>query len=391
MFLREPGIELSRQSIPLSPDPQIPERGGVLAGSVPLHGLSEQAPVLPSDYDPAEVKFSFSNDESATYFDQVRSRTALPEYQEATNRVAVVVGESSLAAALPYIPEETIIMVDQSPAMGAFMNRYIEGLRSARTPDDWAEFMGFRHPDTNNDAELKMVSRILFQVEEWRSLGYQHPLADNDAFAEVSELARQKAIIPWRADINSRRDMKRLGKALKAHDAHVTMMNLTNVMACPGALDEASDYAARLRHLPLTPNAPILATTTRPKLTGSFLGLGPIVEATGPFFGLDNLARHGGSTSPYRGGSAVERQYAPAAGRDFEEIFDHNSVIKALLGALGPDLAGVLGPDSDVGARGLNLDLDVVILPGGDQIIMGTAFIDPADKTDPDRKKHGAE
>jgi len=81
----------------------------------------------------------------------------------------------------------------------------------------------------------------------------------------------------------------------------------------------AAEYADILRNLPVTPNAPILTTSRSGKpsshpvaqIANSDTGYG-IVQATGPFFGLDNLAKVGGVLYGRNArGAAVMRQYAP--------------------------------------------------------------------------------
>src|SRR5580698_5575672 len=133
----ETHIEVSSQEIPLTPD-----RISELAPSVPLHHLVALAPAYSDGVSMEETKYSFSNDESAAYFDQIQARTALPEYREAANRTAVVIGESSLMAALPFIAEDTIVVVDKSSNMCAFMGRYIDALRQARTLEGWRAELG---------------------------------------------------------------------------------------------------------------------------------------------------------------------------------------------------------------------------------------------------------
>lgn len=281
------------------------EEAAMLAPSVPLYGLADHAPDISGAG--VEPDYPLSNDESASYFDQARARVALPEYQEATNRTAVVIGESALMATLQFIPEETIVVLDSSAEMCNFMDRYVDTLREAETRIEWGEMMGvFEGKDNPSDYALSLAMRSMQQIREWVTTGYPHPLNSDELFHQARQLALQKAIIPWHGDITSRLDMHKLGKTLRAHDATVTMMNLTNVIAYGQDFPDASGYAKLLGALPITPNAPILTTTTRSKPNAPLDSR--IVEATGPFFGLENLRQHGGRTKAPNRGSVAERQ-----------------------------------------------------------------------------------
>jgi hypothetical protein len=178
------------------------------------------------------------------------------------------------------------------------MARYVEALREADTFDEWAERMGIdgEHAIPGSGVPRALVE-LREQAFEWLHAGYGHPVGEEDLYAQAHALAQEKAIIPWQADFRDKRDMKRLGKVLNAHEANVTMINITNAAADLGvAVENAGLLAQRLGHLPVTPNAPILATSyvAKPPVHPSVEG--NTVEAVGPFFGLDNLAEHGGDS-----------------------------------------------------------------------------------------------
>lgn len=294
-------FEFSGQTIPLTPE--IPSEA---ATSVPLYNLRHTAPKLwpLKRCSSIGVPYSFSNDESAAYYDQTRARTATAEYGAATNRTAIVVGEGALLASLAYIPEETVILVDESADMCRFMKTYVDSLRSSESIDEW------RHSVvTTSD----MSDRLESQATEWVDTGYDHPLTNSEAYDTARTAAQEKAIIPWRANIGNKRQMRRLGDALRDNDANVTMLNLTNVLTYDPEFTNAQRAVQTLKELPLTPHAPILTTNATAKTYPMEPWRTPIVQATGPFFGLENLYQHGGNTQGLNRGSVAERQYAPGA------------------------------------------------------------------------------
>lgn len=106
-------------------------------------------------------------------------------------------------------------------------------------------------------------------------------------------------------------DMQKLGNALRRFDAHVTLINLTNVIQADRRLKNARDYAERLALLPVTEYAPILTTSNLARPNSEIYALGEMV----PFFGVNNLAAHGGSTGRLRPGAAIRRQYPTHSAR----------------------------------------------------------------------------
>lgn len=295
-------IEYSRQNIPRTPEVEALDP----AESRPLYELASVAPKGDlKEFRLGDIHYSFSNDEAAPYFDQLRIRSTFPEFQNATNRTAVLIGESSLIAALPYIEEDTIILLDKSPAMCEFMSRYVEGLKQCETIEEWLAFMGIA--DEEDPRVFRDITfRINEQIYEWELSGHRHGLNSQEVYSAVRDVAKDKAFIPWCADMTDRRAMKRLGKTLKSYNANVTFMNLTNAMPCTSRFNEAHEFVKRFEYLPVTPNAPILTT-------GGAKDGGYIVEMTGPFFGLENLKKFGGKTqADWPGGErgpSSRRQY----------------------------------------------------------------------------------
>lgn len=307
----EPLLEVTRQCIPRSPE-QLPQ----LACSRPLHELATKAPGQLS-FSPADrVEFPFSNDAVASYLSQLTARTQTKDYRTATNRVAVLVGESSLASALPYMPEETIVLLDISAPMCRYMNEYVTVLRTATCLEDWQERMQCGHPELYYSQELQR------QIAHWGSEGQPHSFASPAAFAVAQYHARNKAIITWQADIFSKQKMAKLGDSLREASAHVTFMNLTNVIdACRPNGTPAGVHAtlqacvAQLGQLPFTKDAPLITTSSiaselRPTSQRPLANLAQGV--TGPYFGLEDLARSGSGLRTATIGSVICREYFTA-------------------------------------------------------------------------------
>lgn len=309
-----PQLEVSTQQLASQPNTEVS-----LAPSRPLHELVADAPGVPWPEE-AWITFPFANDEcTAPYFKQLQARVETPGYQSASNRVALLVGESALAANLQYIPEETIILADRSSSMLLFMARYIDALRSMATPEEWMKEMAIDEAALLSKSPhiAHMRSQALAQIKTWRTAGYASPFVDPAAYSEASYIARRKAIIPWCADIKSAQDVAQLGNVLRTYNATVTMMNLTNVMPFASDLATAEEGAEVLAHLPVTDEAPILTTTPGQPDPGkswwhvSDTTIFPL-EMTGPFFGLKNLAEAGGNITLAPYGPLVQRRYATA-------------------------------------------------------------------------------
>lgn len=272
----------------------------------PIFGLDHHAPPLPSQWFLYDVDHPISNDDSAATFGQTVNRQFSPEYQGVKNRVAAIVGESALMASIRYMPEDTILIVDRSPAMIAYMARYVSALRASADIGEWYGYMGFSEQSREYPANIGEIVRNIYQLqaEYWTRAGYNHPAVSGDAFEEAKEQAQQKVIIPWRADITESRDMSQLGKALRAYDASITFLNLTNVLACVSSIRSAEQAADLLDGLPFTSDVPIVLSTEADESTPSDF---KFTHPTRLFFGLDDLRLNGGVTdidSPLRG-SAV--------------------------------------------------------------------------------------
>src|SRR5665213_33767 len=315
-------FEISHQQLPGS------GVGGLeyldFAPSLPLHGLERQArSLIDTPFEPQMVGFPYANDESATYWEQAMSRIKTAEYQAATNRTALLVGESSLAAALPYITENTIVLVDANVHSCIYMQHYVDCLRTAPTIDGWRRQMATvldRDPGSGKTGlyQEKFITLMLKrQIKQWHEAGLQHALGDEEAYQFSSQLARQKAIVPWHADLQDPADMQRLAGVLKAQQATITMANLTNVVDHL----KTTEGPLALEDLPMTEHAPILATSMAavPRDVARLIkeikaqkkrqdpssqdaqeheelfGSTYLAGATGPFFGLRNFVEEGGS------------------------------------------------------------------------------------------------
>jgi len=283
---------------------------------LPLTDLESIAPDLSGfSYDRERVWNAFSNDEcTAPYFEQLVARTETPEYQGAQNRVAVIIGESSLASNLRYIPEETIIWVDNSADKCIYHGEYLAGLREDSGPDEWYDRLQAVGPSG-------ILDSLRYQVVQWEKAG-RTPLLDQNSFDQAQRYARQKAIIPWHADVRSADDMIALGSILQEHNALITMMNLTNVLSYI-RMEDPRSCAALFRDLPLTPNAPILTSYNRMKPEERVLAYikgFPLNFVTGPFFGLQNLANAETAHTVHGLGAIVARNvYPPVDGRVTDE------------------------------------------------------------------------
>lgn len=283
-------LRVTSTGIPVEP-PEAPPH----SPSQPLTGLNHHAPQPNEQISILNAGYVISNDDLAATFGQVQAREFTPLYQRSENRTAVLVGESALMASIRHIPEETIIMLDRAQAMVDYMARYVTALRASGDIEEWYENMGFNNNPNILFAKLHSRLKMLTakQAEYWQRAGYEHPAASDDAFGEASELARQKVIVPWRADLASGRDMRRLGKVLRAHKASVTLLNMTNVLVCEDRLRSAAEAADLLEPLPLTPEAPILVTTAADFTSSAVF---PIAHPARLFFGLKDLREHGGTT-----------------------------------------------------------------------------------------------
>lgn len=279
--------------------------------SGPLHGLAHYAPLLPTEYNTADVHFQFSNDNLASTYSLIEARKQSPSFQAEEHPTALLIGESSLMASIRYMPESTLLMVDHYPKMVAHMAKYVEALRSSRAFDEWMAKMGYAGGVAKAlTGEIISMETYLEEVAKpWTRAGLPHPATNHAAFEEASELAREKAIIPWRADIAQRADMRRLGKTLRAYGSGVTVMNVTNVLIVENRFMTADDAVTTLEHLPVTADAPIITTTAECTEQPGRLEFN---DPAGLFFGLQELREKGGLVDAWgsnlgRAGTKVTR------------------------------------------------------------------------------------
>jgi hypothetical protein len=207
--------------------------------------------------------------------------------------VAIIVGESALHTNVQYIPEETIILLGNEPEQVKYMDYYAFNFQTAKGQKEWITATGPR----NTALMADYLGQLLEQARWWLHEGEPTALTNPALFKQTQALAREKAFIPWYGDITSEADMKRLGAALRKFGATVTLLNLSNVIPysvrARGArsFSTAADYADMLAHLPMTSSVPILTT-----------GYGvddwryKMLQATGPFYGLDDLRYNGGDS-----------------------------------------------------------------------------------------------
>jgi hypothetical protein len=268
----------------------------------PLYDLQQVAPELPAWY-ASDVSFPFSNDDWHPGFTTARARLQSPEYQAVAHPVAMVIGESALAASIHLITEPTILVVDTSPAMVKHMGKYVQALREEPTCNAWNKRMIDSHPDSL--VRYRYRGELGEQIERHIERGCTHPLdkhtktpaATQKAYKRARKAAKEKAIIPWLANITQADDLAYLDHELRARDATLTLLNLTNVIPYTVAnnpaspLSDSADFANILGTLPTTANIPILTTSS------FFEPATRVLEPTGPFAGLDDLATRGGSSS----------------------------------------------------------------------------------------------
>jgi hypothetical protein len=232
------------------------------------------------------IGFPLANDEVAASYLEAAYRANNEIFQVTPHRVALVVGEAALVAALPYIPEESIIVADYSKNMVWYMSQYIKHLRYSRTATDWRERMAESY-DGFTDAGTPFNLQEVWdaQVEDWELENVTHPFRDHREFVRVQQVAREKAIMPLHTDLGSQRSMQHLSKLLRCGRMTLTFMNHTNVLE---ANPLADDMLGPLHQLPFAADVPILTSAcAAPHQPGKeHLGL---LGAYGPFYGLDEF------------------------------------------------------------------------------------------------------
>jgi hypothetical protein len=349
--------EISHQKLPSETVGELEYRE--FAPSLPLHQLEGQAPPLADrPFQHRLVGFHYANDESAVYWQQLAARVGSAEYQAATNRTALLVGESSLVSALPYIMENTVILVDANPQACMYMQRYVDALRTEPDIESWHRRMaGHFNPDHNGDTDSVYRDRIRDiklrrQIKQWQDAGLAHGLDDEEAYQLSSRLARQKAIIPWRVHLQDRPEVRSLAQVLRGHRATITLANLTNVVDYlkPGSEPLALDELPATEHVPIMASSMMAITRTireilqalnaqeqgqdsqEPAAKDSQTPFGPtyLVGATGPFFGVGNFAEQGGvhpvSTNERSFYAAYRRRYQAPKESDQQKPADRLSM-----------------------------------------------------------------
>jgi hypothetical protein len=324
----QPKLEISNQI--LGPYDAWLETDGL--PRLPLYDLQSAAPDISNfSYNANNIIYPIANDAcTAGHFERMKSRTQTLEYQVAENRVAVVVGESALAANIVHIPEETIIVID-TPDMCAYMEHYVDGLRNAPDPDAWIQELKPYAPDD-------LTHDIQGQVIHWTFNKRPTPFADQAAFIAAQRAAHQKAIIAWSLDITNAQHMQSLGDALRARNASVTMVNATNVLQYVEDFIDPAACADALAPLPFTPNAPILTSSLRLKPLASTADVLIAIQGisrnynNGPFFGLENLKRAADDQPLHPLGTIEVPHFTQASHYSHEPIvFPGNSMVTSIL------------------------------------------------------------
>lgn len=277
--------------------------------SLPIAELSAAAP--PIHNEGQEATFPFSNDNMRTSFIDALNRKDTETYQAVENPVAILVGESALAANIQLIPEQTIVLIDKNHSTSLYMDRYAQALREE--PDAASWMLRMLGSFASDSGAYIFSDHLARQMRHFRDCDKAHPfgntIQDKIAYGNAQEKAREKTIVSWPADIAGPDDMNYLGETLREHDGTVTLLNLTNVIPYCAERPhlghsylQSRRYAEVLRALPTTPDMPILTTSNYSHNTDS-AATAHMLDFTGPFMGLDDLATRGGSgrTGPING------------------------------------------------------------------------------------------
>lgn len=223
-------------------------------------------------------------------------RTETDDYQQANNRVAIVVGEGAFNTTILYIPEDTILLTDISRGACNYMQAYVDALRIEPSSFLWKrrmqpvwESQTYQIPETVDTAFDN-------QIRQWNDSGYSHAFSDEDTYYRAHLAAQAKAIIPVHMDFKNVDHVSKLAVELNRRNATVTFANFTNLIDIAYRC-RADNFAEVVACLPFSKFAPILASyvqlpTPAEKAQG--------IESNavhGPFFGLPNLVRSYNHTS----------------------------------------------------------------------------------------------
>jgi hypothetical protein len=159
------------------------------------------------------------------------------------------------------------------------------------------------------------------QAREWHSNGYSHALDNTQTYERARQSACSKAIVSWNARFNAHEVPNQLGEALNSVGATITFMNLSNIADYQQTgFHDGAAMAESLSILPTSEYAPILTTSFRQPYKPLALTSQPGLAATGPFFGLNNLAQEGGRAE------GSNRTLATAGGRSLGPISVRNTI-----------------------------------------------------------------
>lgn len=282
--------EVQTQDIPRNDK----ENNKVTAASRPLFELEEISVIGENRIKKRRrALFPFAIDRTAEYFDQLRHRSSLPDWKQSPNRTALVIGESSFAAMLQYLEEDTIIVADVNIAMVDFMKEYVKQLRQAASIDEWEAAM-IDHYAISGKIE-DAFGDLDIQKESWVKRGIPHALENDDEFKKAQKIARSKAIVVAAVDITHLDSIYALKAILDEYNATITFINLTNLIGYPTAFANKSNAVQALEKLPVSEYAPILVSSlyAESPMDGGVDTLPEkkhLLDQVGPFFGVGNLA-----------------------------------------------------------------------------------------------------
>lgn len=239
--------------------------GNTTVSDRPLTCLASQALELPLGQSP--LLFPFSNDAFAGSYKEAATLDVGVQ-NRVRSRVALVIGEGSLAAALLYIPERTVVVADINSSHVAHMTRYVQALRERASRQDWLKNM--RGSSSGGPLFDTMLQA---QIEEWEAAELSHPLADDEAYVTAHRLAQEKVFVPLWASVSNDDEMSQLGRVLRGSHGVITRAALSNVLSANHDLDHPRPKAIlkALGKLPWASDAPILTSRFDPRDSASIM------------------------------------------------------------------------------------------------------------------------
>ncbi len=280
-------LELSTQL--LSPD-QIAEIPS--AASRPLYELADTVIDDGSgqNFYATKAPWPVNIDEFARAYVESALRTETVDYQQASNRVAIVVGEGAFNTSVLYTPEDTVLLIDISRGACRYMQSYSIALQEEPSSALWKRRMQTVWDTTTYRIPESIDEAFANQIRQWNDSGYHHSFSDEATYYRAHKAAQTKALIPIQMDITNIDHINTLATRLNKLDAKITFANFTNLIDIAFRC-RADNFAEAVSALPFSEFAPILA---------SYVQIPTPIEAnsgantrsvSGPFFGLSNLVR----------------------------------------------------------------------------------------------------